>query len=242
VVCLCAAVRWCVSALQCGGVSLRCSAVVCLCAAVRWCRNNEMRTERRDEQLAIGQSHGLNRRTGTITNTLCIARRTQHPDNRDAAAAATTLTADCESNTEGYLVVQDTMIVVGAGNEVGENAVELAAAPEEVRMVTLQSHADKSMSFLIPMEETPSLIIEQHCEPVHNDDGVRRSISTRRLCSRMLCRSARLHEYFGRSLHICNPTASFYRTSLILMPAPPQLHHNAKGFRSGTDRFHHMCT
>jgi len=119
-----------------------------------------MSTEGLGVQLVIGKGRGLDPRTGTIANTLRAAR-TQHPTGD--AAAAITVNAAFEGNDEGYL------IVAGAENELGGTALLPPLPPGEVRMATLQSRTDQTMTFLIPMEDDPSIMIGPHCEHAHDE-------------------------------------------------------------------------
>jgi hypothetical protein len=93
----------------------------------------------------------------TITNTLHAARTTLHHDGDN-----TTINAAFEGN-EGYLVVAD------ADNELDDAEPPLLRLGK-ARMVTLQSRADQTISFLIPMEDGPSLMARLQCEPAHDDE------------------------------------------------------------------------
>ena len=99
-----------------------------------------------------------------ITNTLRAARPALHGDHATINAAFEG--SACAGSYAGYLVV------AGGANELGGCIAPPPRRRGDVRMVTLQSRADHTMSFLVPMEAgEPSLHVlsRLHSEPAHDD-------------------------------------------------------------------------
>jgi hypothetical protein len=128
-------------------------AVGCLCAAVWWHRHKKSTDGRNGAgKLAIGHGGGAMQwrqaGTTTIANTLRAARTlTLRQGDGDGSIEA----AGALEGTEGYLVVagaglqDDDAATGGGGGGGGGGGVD--------RMVTVQSRTNRTLSFLVPMEE-----------------------------------------------------------------------------------------